>query len=165
MNPNQFSEVPSKDYLVESDFSVQVKYAGFWLRFAAYLIDSIALVFIFGVILFGFSVSADLSNSNNEDTLPTQMIFVSLFFYIGSFLYFPIMESSKMQATLGKKALNLQVTDADGNRITFLNALGRTAAKILSAVILYIGFIMVGFTQKKQGLHDIIASTLVVKVE
>lgn len=60
-------------------------------------------------------------------------------------------------------ALGLIVTDANGGRISFLRALGRYFAKILSGMILLIGYIMVGFTEKKQGLHDILASTLVVK--
>jgi uncharacterized RDD family membrane protein YckC len=73
------------------------------------------------------------------------------------------MESSARQATLGKMALGIVVTDLDGNRIGFGRATGRYFAKILSALILLIGFIMAAFTQKKQGLHDIIAGTLVVK--
>ena len=68
-----------------------------------------------------------------------------------------------MQGTLGKKALGMIVTDLDGGRIGFGRATGRYFAKILSALILGIGFIMVAFTQRKQGLHDLIASTLVYK--
>ena len=82
---------------------------------------------------------------------------------IGGILYFVLMESSAKQATLGKMALGLVVVDVDGNRISFLRALGRYFAKILSGIILLIGYIMVGFTERKQGLHDMIASTLVVK--
>ena len=64
---------------------------------------------------------------------------------------------------MGKIALGIQVTDLQGNRVSFGKALGRNVAKILSALILYIGFIMAAFTAKKQGLHDMIAGTLVVK--
>jgi len=73
------------------------------------------------------------------------------------------MESSVRQATIGKGILGLRVTDLDGNRITFLRAAIRDLAKIISAFILLIGFIMVAFTERKQGLHDMIAGTLVVK--
>ena len=73
------------------------------------------------------------------------------------------MESSSNQATVGKMALGIQVTDLEGNRISFGKALGRNLAKIISALIFYIGFIMAAFTAKKQALHDMIAGTLVVK--
>ena len=74
-----------------------------------------------------------------------------------------MLESSANQATVGKMALGIQVTDLQGNRISFGRALGRTLAKILSGLILLIGYIMAAFTEKKQGLHDMIAGTLVVK--
>jgi uncharacterized RDD family membrane protein YckC len=72
------------------------------------------------------------------------------------------MESSSRQATLGKMALGIVVTDMDGKRISFGRAVGRNLGKIISQIILFIGFLMVAFTQKKQGLHDIIANCLVV---
>jgi uncharacterized RDD family membrane protein YckC len=80
-----------------------------------------------------------------------------------TWLYFTISESSPWQATLGKKLLGLKVADEAGNRIGFGKANGRYWSKILSALILCIGFIMVAFTEKKQGLHDKIAGTLVFK--
>lgn len=73
------------------------------------------------------------------------------------------MESSAKQATLGKMALGIVVTDLEGARIGFGRATGRYFAKILSGLILGIGFLMAAFTERKQGLHDIIAGTLVVK--
>jgi uncharacterized RDD family membrane protein YckC len=81
----------------------------------------------------------------------------------GYYLYYAFMESSANQATVGKIALGLKVTDEEGNRISFGRALGRTVAKILSALILFMGFVMAGFTDRKQALHDTIAHTLVVK--
>ena len=71
------------------------------------------------------------------------------------------MESSSTQATLGKMAMSIVVTDISGNRVSFGRATGRHFAKIISAIILYIGYLMIAFTEKKQGLHDIIADTLV----
>ncbi|QIG54977.1 RDD family protein [Altererythrobacter sp. BO-6] len=68
-----------------------------------------------------------------------------------------------MQGTPGKRALGLIVTDLDGGRISPMRAVGRYFAKILSTIILFIGFIMIGFTERKQGLHDMIAGTLVQK--
>jgi uncharacterized RDD family membrane protein YckC len=78
-------------------------------------------------------------------------------------LYFALMESSNKQATLGKMLIGIKVTDLDGNRITFGKATARHFSKIISGVILAVGYIMAGFTQRKQALHDIIAGTLVVK--
>jgi uncharacterized RDD family membrane protein YckC len=78
-------------------------------------------------------------------------------------LYYALMESSAKQATVGKMALGIIVTDLEGRGIGFGRATGRYFAKILSALILGIGFLMAAFTERKQGLHDMVASTLVVK--
>ncbi len=80
-----------------------------------------------------------------------------------NWLYYTLLESSSRQATLGKMALGIVVTDLEGNRISFARANGRYWGKLVSAIILLIGFIMAGFTRKKQALHDIMAGTLVVK--
>lgn len=78
-------------------------------------------------------------------------------------LYWTVFESSSWQATPGKRMLGLRVTDMDGNRIGFGRANARYWSKILSFLILLIGFLMVAFTRRKQGLHDLIASTLVLR--
>ena len=78
-------------------------------------------------------------------------------------LYFTVSESSSWQATLGKKMFGLKVTDMAGNKIGFGKANARYWSKIISAIILLVGFLMVAFTKQKQGLHDIIAGTLVIK--
>jgi uncharacterized RDD family membrane protein YckC len=77
-------------------------------------------------------------------------------------LYFALMESSSKEGTLGKMAVGLHVTDLEGRRITFGRATGRFFSKMLSGIILGIGYIMAGFTEKKQGLHDMVAGTLVL---
>ncbi len=77
-------------------------------------------------------------------------------------LYFALMESSPRQATLGKQALGIMVTDLAGQRISFARATGRFFAKILSGLILWIGYVMAAFTERKQALHDLLASCLVV---
>jgi uncharacterized RDD family membrane protein YckC len=87
---------------------------------------------------------------------------ISGIMFFVNWLYFTLQESSQRQATIGKMALGIVVTDLNGERIGFAKATGRYFAKILSAIILLIGFIMVAFTEKKQGLHDILAGTLVV---
>jgi uncharacterized RDD family membrane protein YckC len=82
-----------------------------------------------------------------------------------SLLYAPLMISSEKQATIGKMAMHLKVTDMDGNRITITKAFIRELAKILSSLILLIGYIMAFFDSKKQALHDRIAETLVLKAD
>jgi uncharacterized RDD family membrane protein YckC len=80
-----------------------------------------------------------------------------------SWIYYASLESSTWQATLGKKILGLKVTDLEGNRISFGRASGRFFGKILSGMILGIGFLMAGFTERKQALHDIVAGCLVLR--
>jgi uncharacterized RDD family membrane protein YckC len=85
-----------------------------------------------------------------------------IFFTIQT-LYFALMESSNYQATIGKMVLGLKVTDVNDGKLDFIKALVRNLSKIISGMILLIGYIMAGFTEKKQALHDMIAGTLVVK--
>jgi uncharacterized RDD family membrane protein YckC len=89
-------------------------------------------------------------------------IWLAMLIVIGHVLYFTWFESSRFQATPGKMVLGIIVTDIQGQRISFLRALGRNAGKILSHVILNIGFILAGVTAKKQALHDMLADCLVV---
>ena len=77
-------------------------------------------------------------------------------------LYFALCESSAWQATPGKRVLGLRVTDLEGRRLGFARATGRYFGKLLSAFFLCIGFLMVAWTQRKQGLHDLLAQTLVL---
>jgi uncharacterized RDD family membrane protein YckC len=83
--------------------------------------------------------------------------------FLAAWLYFPLMESSASQGTIGKIAFSLIVTDTSFRRISFGRALGRYAAKIPSALILYLGFVMVGLTSHKRGLHDYIAGTVILR--
>lgn len=141
-------------------------YAGFWLRLVASLIDGAILNVVMTPLYFIMFIPMFLSAESGDEEFALLMMPLMCFFYIAAFiaswLYFSWMESSKYQATLGKMALGIIVTDLDGNRIDFGRATGRTFAKILSGLILDIGYIMAGFTEKKQGLHDIIAGCLVV---
>jgi uncharacterized RDD family membrane protein YckC len=139
-------------------------YAGFWIRVLAYLIDSLVMMAVscpLGILL-GLGVVAVGGDQNSDSALFTNGFSNVLSIVIG-WLYSGLLESSSWQATVGKKVLGLKVTDLDGNRISFGRATGRYFAQILSGLICFIGFIMVAFTEKKQGLHDIMAGTLVVK--
>ncbi len=151
-------------------------YAGFWLRFVAIIIDAIIVGAISSFIIvpllgaLGLGVaSMDPSSMNEDDAmaligmLSGAMGAIQIVNIVIYWLYFALMESSPRQATIGKMALGLKVTDADGNRIDFLKASIRYVGKIISSMILMIGYLMAAFTEKKQALHDIIANTLVVK--
>jgi uncharacterized RDD family membrane protein YckC len=129
-------------------------YAGFWQRVAAVLIDGLLLGVVTAPITLAVAGDDYFSPAASGANTITTVI---------GWLYYALMESSTKQATLGKMALGIVVTDMEGRRIGFGKATGRYFAKILSALILGIGFLMVAFTEKKQGLHDILAGTLVIR--
>lgn len=123
-----------------------LQYAGFWLRFAASVIDWCAVTAL-NVLISIF--------------LTPVVGFVGVL--VAGWLYHALLESSERQATLGKMAMKIYVTDLDGGRISFGTATIRHLCKIVSAFVLMIGFIMAGFTARKQALHDMLANTLVVR--
>ncbi|MGB8474521.1 MAG: RDD family protein [Candidatus Acidiferrum sp.] len=157
--------------------SYGVEYAGFWLRFVAYIIDAIVSVLAFLILLVPLFVltgaGAALGRIISEGDISDDMgAFLGAGFILGffaiilvvSWLYYALSESSSWQATLGKKILNLKVTDMTGQPISFARASGRFFAKIITGMIpLMIGYIMAGFTAKKQAIHDMIASCLVLR--
>lgn|GEM_PF-2367107 len=153
-----------------------VQYGGFWRRLAACLIDIVIGFVIFFVIEYILVYIAG-SGSGNPPTLiyfnewikgiENNPLFYGeigaclLVFYI---VYYTILESSVKQGTLGKRALGLKVVNANGERLSPENAFIRSCSKVLSGLIAGVGFFMISFTDKKQGLHDYIAKTYVVKV-
>jgi uncharacterized RDD family membrane protein YckC len=147
-----------------------VEYAGFWLRFGAYLLDGLILAAIILIPIFivaAIGASQGLKNVDGTTKLPTWAAGLIVVLYVASFfvqwLYFAMQESGPRQATLGKRACGIIVTDMQGERLSFGRATGRYFAKIISTLTLTIGYIMAGFTEHKQALHDMIASTLVVR--
>ncbi|MCD4747714.1 MAG: RDD family protein [Bacteroidales bacterium] len=156
--------------------TTKVQYAGFWWRFLAFIIDEIILSFVETILilpfigLFGISIfSLNYQGYDTEEFMPFLIpligfiILLSISAIIINWLYFALMESSNKQSTLGKMVLNIKVTDMEGNKISFARATGRYFGKIISGMIFYIGFIIAGFTEKKQALHDLMASCLVIK--
>ena len=131
-------------------------YAGFWRRVAAVLIDGLLLSVVTVPLTLTFGGDDGFAEAARSSTASTISAVVT-------WLYYALMESSVKQATVGKMALGIMVTDLGGRRIGFGRATGRYFAKILSALIFFIGFIMIAFTERKQGLHDMIAGTLVIK--
>jgi len=121
-------------------------YAGFWIRAVALVIDSVLTGVVLAAVLFTVGRGAFLAAA----------IGVGL-------LYHPIMESSGSRGTLGKIFLGLSVADMSGRRLSFGRAFGRNLAKILSSLVLDIGYMMAGWTRRKQALHDLVAKTIVLK--
>ncbi len=157
-------------------------YAGFWKRFLATLIDGVLISIVGGIIMIPFMGILGLGAASemqfqdenyyaqNPDAAMTMAagilavaLVICVVFFIVQWLYCALMESSAKQATLGKMALGIKVTDLYGKRISFGRATGRYFAKLISGAILYIGYIMAAFTEKKQALHDMLAQTLVVE--
>ena len=131
-------------------------YAGFWKRVLASAIDSLILSVLAGVVVF-----AVLATEERVDDSYIEMVSNISIFFIG-WLYFALMESSAKKGTLGKIAVGIRVVDKESRQIGFGKATMRYLGKIVSYITLGIGFIMIAFTQKKQGLHDMMAGCLVV---
>jgi uncharacterized RDD family membrane protein YckC len=143
------------------------RYAGFWRRFWAFIIDGFVIGIVmmpFGLGLWGTIAALGAARRDSAETLAgiiAASMMVWMLRVLASWLYGALFESSAWQATPGKKLFGLRVTDLEGRRISFLRATGRAFGKWLSGLILCIGFIMVAFTEKKQGLHDLLAGTVV----
>lgn len=134
--------------------------AGFWRRCAAYTIDYL-MTFVASYLI-GLVVGFGLAAGEGASGMMAGPAVGGLTGIIVGWLYFAFQESSAHQATLGKRALGIKVTDANGMRIGFGRASGRFFGKILSGLIFAIGFMLAGWTERKQALHDLLAGTLVV---
>jgi uncharacterized RDD family membrane protein YckC len=141
MNDNNLLDVEIKE-----DYPIEYNYANFGDRLVAGILDGLILA-IPNVIL-KFVLPEDVSD------LATILM---------GWLYSALLESGDNQATLGKKAMNIIVTDLDGERISFGKASVRHFSKFISALLILIGYLMQPFTEKRQTLHDMIAGTLVYK--
>ena len=153
-----------------------IQYAGFWWRVLAHLIDQVVLSFAAGIFvipmmaIFGLSIYSMTESGMDLEESPMfwgslVSMYASIFTVslLINWLYYAIMESSKTQGTLGKLVLRIKVTDYGYQRVSFGRATGRFFGKYISSFILLIGYIMAGFTAKKQALHDMIASCYVIK--
>ena len=154
-------------------------YAGFWKRAVAYILDQLILAIaammvacVLGIVLVPLIVSSGVQSEQAINRLVEQKMqdyemLISIVSWIiniiGIWLYHALMESSRWQATPGKLALGIRVTDLNGHRISFGRATGRHFGKIVSSIPLLIGWIMAAFTEKKQALHDMVAGCLVIK--
>jgi uncharacterized RDD family membrane protein YckC len=150
-------------------------YGGFWIRFLAHLIDhailgAVAVPLFLIMALPGIARIIHETERSQEPPSPELIVTLlsSVFVYaalafVGQWLYEALLTSSSWQATIGKHVLRLKVVDEAGNRISFGRSTGRFFAKILSSMFMCIGFIMIGFTERKTGLHDMLAGTRVLR--
>jgi len=154
----------------------RAEYAGFWVRFLAFLIDNAVMGIGFVLILIPLIFLTGLGGFIGEIHPNEDMNDVGIFMLFGllflaatvsllwTWLYHALMESSEWQATVGKRLLGLVVTDMAGRRVSFGRATGRHFAKIVTNMVpAFIGYIMAGFTERKQALHDMIAGCLVLR--
>jgi len=138
----------------------EVKYAGFWMRLFASLVD-LSITFL---IFFAVAIILPILLGPRLGVLSGGVIFALglVLWLVVTWLYWALMESSSKQGTFGKDMLGIVVTDAEGKRISFRKATVRYFGKMVSAVPVMAGFLMAGFTARKQGLHDLIAGSQVV---
>lgn len=159
-NENAAGNIPARKSVV---------YAGFWFRAAAYFLDTSTLGFVLGATVLGPILRNNHVGSSVQDAWKfytgdsPQATALLLLIQLVSWLYFAAFESSPWQATPGKKVMGLRVTDLEGRRLSFIRASGRYFGKIISWLLLGIGFLLAGFTEKKQALHDMLAGCLVLK--
>lgn len=137
-----------------------IGYASFGRRLLALLIDSLVLFGIGGVV--GLVLGPILVESGAEG-VPEDRLAADILGLLIGWLYYGLMESSARQATVGKMAMGIKVTDLKGDRISFARATGRHFGKILSGLILLIGYLMMLWSPQKQTLHDLIAGCLVTR--
>lgn len=145
---------------------VHPAYGGFWRRVCAELLDELIVVVIFFAVaimiliptLILVEVAGRELDADKYGNIVGPLMAISLFC-----IYRAGFEASSKQATPGKLAMGLKVTDEHGKRLSFGRASVRSVAKIVSHLLFNSGFIMVGLTLRKQGLHDMVAKTLVVR--
>ncbi len=148
----------------------QKRLAGFTRRALAFIVDNLILTILtaLAATFFGFAdpklaeeiLRQAAENPNAAPRIPNELW--ALYFFL-PLIYFAGFESSRLQATPGKFLLRIYVTDMQGQKLSFWRAIGRYLGKIVSSLILNIGYLLALFTAKKQALHDLLAHTIVVK--
>ena len=135
------------------------EYGGFWIRFGALIIDNIIVSVVQVPLVFLAAMAAASSPESAGAVYSLLSLLLTYVLPIGYTVFF----LGKFAATPGKMACGLKVVRPAGERITYLRAFGRTLAEMLSALILFIGYIMAAFDDEKRTLHDRICDTRVVR--
>lgn len=136
-------------------------YAGFWVRYAALALDGLLAGLVGAALGFVLGFVGALVGLGEDGTTWLGAVVGA----VVSWLYLAATESGPHRASPGKRALRLQVlTAAAEERISFLRATGRWAARYLSLLLLLVGYLMQPFTARKQALHDLVAGTVVVAI-
>ncbi|WP_299758527.1 RDD family protein [uncultured Pontibacter sp.] len=143
----------------EENTPVALEYASFWKRMAAIFTDALIISFFMNLFILPI---AGIDNIPEITDVEGRLKIQGIAAFIG-WLYYAGFESSARQATLGKQLFGIFVTDTYGYRITFARASGRYFGKMLSGLILLIGYVMAAFTERRQALHDKLADTLVLQ--
>lgn len=132
-------------------------FVGFWRRLVATFFDCIA-VFIYALLASVLTLPIAFFLPDGIAEICQTITFLGVLA-----LYSPFLESTKAQATFGKEMMGIKVVHENGTKLTFNDAFLRFLAKWLSLMLFFMGFIMIFFTNKKQGLHDILVNTYVVE--
>jgi uncharacterized RDD family membrane protein YckC len=139
----------------------ELNYAGFWMRFAAYFLDFLILMAVnFSISLVGGLSMAQAAGVQPRGAIAFQLVLFAINMTIG--ISYEVVLIGKYGATLGKMACKIKVVTADGGRVSYLRALGRYFAKILSGFTCLIGYIIIAFDSQKRALHDHICNTRVI---
>lgn len=162
---------PNQEEIILNTTMGKINYVGFWKRLLAAFIDLMilaVLLYVFKIIIALMTVGIFVFVNENTNTSLVKLIYVTLIKIdalspiIITWIYCALFESLKTQGTVGKLALGIKVINFQGNKISFVRASLRYLGKIISLLTLLIGFIMIGFTKNKQGLHDMLVKTYVV---
>jgi len=154
---------PTVGKVAEIESAMPLRYAGFWLRFSAALLDGFLMSFPLFVFVFFSVFVVRLVSARRYDPAIGILAALAAITLLVPWLYFSFLESSYWQATIGKSLLRLYVADLEGHRLTRSRAMGRNLAKYLSNLTVGVGYVMCGFTKRKQALHDVVAGCLVLR--
>jgi uncharacterized RDD family membrane protein YckC len=145
---------------------VRPAYAGFWLRGCAFAVDTFILSFVFAIIASVYPTQLMIFPDQNTQPLlafPRVTLTGFVLLFVIMWVYYAFFETSSWQATPGKRVFRLYVTDLSGGKITFWRSSIRYFGRKISEVTFLAGYVIAGFTEKKQALHDILAGCLVLR--
>ncbi|MFT4414985.1 RDD family protein [Fredinandcohnia humi] len=156
---NEEVQVNQVEVYNNSQVPTRVRYSGFWMRFWAYLIDLLVIGSLYRILIYPAFRALDISLSKSE-IFSAASITTSIVFY----LYFILM-TKYFQQTLGKMVFGLRVVSVNNKPLTWLTVIFREGIGRYISKLLFIGYIIIAFLPKKQGIHDLFADTTVIHEE